>query len=99
MTLILHLLTSLPLKRTLILAKSLTSDPYNRGPLKRRKNVTCYLLGRIVLPINSPDSHLDIESRCLPGCVLLHSVLLSDFLVRRLCIIAHASSIRIPTYI
>ena len=24
---------------TLILAKSLTSDPYNRGPLKRRKNI------------------------------------------------------------
>ena len=39
MTLILHFLTSLPLKRTLILAKSLTSDPYNRGFLKRRKSV------------------------------------------------------------
>ena len=26
-------------KPTLILAKSLTSDPYNRGPLKRRKSV------------------------------------------------------------
>ena len=39
MTLILHFLTSDPLKQSLILAKSLTSDPYNRGPLKRRKSV------------------------------------------------------------
>ena len=39
MTLILHFLTSHPLKQTLILAKSLTSDPYNRGLLKRRKSV------------------------------------------------------------
>ena len=39
MTLILHFLTSLPLKRTLILAESLTSGPYNRGFLKRRKSV------------------------------------------------------------
>ena len=38
MTLILHF-TSHPLKQTLILAKSLTSDPYNRGLLKRRKSV------------------------------------------------------------
>ena len=39
MTLILHFFTSRPLKRTLILAESLTSDPYNRGFLKRRKSV------------------------------------------------------------
>ena len=39
MTLILHFLTSLPLKRTLILANSLTSDPYNREFLKRRMSV------------------------------------------------------------
>ena len=39
MTLILHFLTSHPLKWTLIQAKSLTSDPYNRGALKRRKSV------------------------------------------------------------
>ena len=39
MTLILHFLTSHPLKRTLILAKNLTSDPYNLGSLKRRKSV------------------------------------------------------------
>ena len=32
-------LTSLPLKRTLILAESLTSDPYNRGFFKKRKSV------------------------------------------------------------
>ena len=38
-TLILHFLTSLPLKRTLILAESLTSDPYNRGFFKKRKSV------------------------------------------------------------
>ena len=39
MTLILHFLTSDPLKRTLILAKSLTSDPYKQGLLKRKKSV------------------------------------------------------------
>ena len=38
-TLISHCLTSLLPKPTLILAKSLTSDPYNWGPLKRRKSV------------------------------------------------------------
>ena len=38
-TLILHFLTSHYLKRALILAKSLTSHPYTRGPLKRRKSV------------------------------------------------------------
>ena len=39
MTLILHFLTSDPSRQTLILAKSLTSDAYNRGLLKRRKSV------------------------------------------------------------
>ena len=29
-------LTSQMVQRTLILAQTLTSDPYNRGPLKRR---------------------------------------------------------------
>ena len=29
-------LTSQMVRRTLILAQTLTSDPYNRGPLKRR---------------------------------------------------------------
>ena len=43
-TLISHCLTSLLLKLTLILAKSLTSDPYNRGPLFWRKSVASYLL-------------------------------------------------------
>ena len=38
-TLISHCLTSLLPKPTLILAKSLTSDPYNRGILFRRKSV------------------------------------------------------------
>ena len=38
-TLISHCLTSLLPKPTLILAKSLTSDPYNRGFLFRRKSV------------------------------------------------------------
>ena len=41
-TLISHCLTSLLLKLTLILAKSLTSDPYNRGPLFWRKSVPWY---------------------------------------------------------
>ena len=34
-----HFLTSHLLKLALILTKSLTSDPYNRGPLKRGKSV------------------------------------------------------------
>ena len=46
MTLMLHFLTSDPLKQTLILAKSLTSDPYNRGPLKRRKTVSRGILAK-----------------------------------------------------
>ena len=56
MTLILHFLTSLPLKRTLILAKSLTSDPYNRGFLKRRKSVLQGLIlldASVILPQES----------------------------------------------
>ena len=36
LTLISNRLTSQMVRRTLILAQTLTSDPYNRGPLKRR---------------------------------------------------------------
>ena len=43
-TLISHCLTSLLPKPTLILAKSLTSDPYNRGFLFRRKSVVLLIL-------------------------------------------------------
>ena len=39
-SLILYGLTSLLLKPTLILAKSLTSDPYSMGPLFWRKSVS-----------------------------------------------------------
>ena len=39
-TLILNSLTSLILKPALILAKTLTSDPYNGGLLKRRRSVS-----------------------------------------------------------
>ena len=69
MTLILHFLTSLPLKRTLILAESLTSDPYNRGFLFRRKSV--YILRK------KPDVFLST------GCktdVMLFLVNLSPFI-------------------
>ena len=47
MTLILHFLTSHPLKRTLILAKSLTSDPYNRGFLKKEKECMKYVIAKV----------------------------------------------------
>ena len=50
LTLILNRLTSRMLKLTLILAKALTSDPYNGGLLKRRLSVPVITCAENVTP-------------------------------------------------
>ena len=72
MTLISHCLTSLLPKPTLILAKSLTSDPYNQGFLFRRKSVIKTFQMYLWWPLLTPGSPLGVMrywewSRPLPG--------------------------------
>ena len=54
-TLVSQCLTSHVLKQTLILAKTLTSDPYKPGPLKIRLSVLCHNEIRTIKLIGAVD--------------------------------------------
>ena len=69
LTLISNRLTSQIVQRTLTLAQTLTSDPYNRGPLKRRQSVH-WLTGRGVChtPLYSLDNFFEVLSKINSLC-------------------------------